>query len=390
MDKKRVVAIAILITFVMQVTNLGELSVTSVEMLSSQDNPIIPDCDQIRTNIVQNPSFEEVDTEGGPSDWDYHGSSWQDGNLAYTDRWANGSQSGIAMTHGNAYDDGYTSLYYQGNPGPYAYLEDNVSLSTYFQVSDLGISENGRARIRVGILGTSYPSYYLNYYVSYGSYTSYYNGTRNNYYLMNGTIGNWRHLSRNITSDFENALYFPALDSTFRVVSIYFSIVTKIGAGYSEILADTVILRNSTYSNFVVNGDFENPSCSYWDYYENEEYRISQSNLSTDGSYSANMSAGGETSSTGSGWLYNELDYPSSSAVLFNPGDLVLSFDWRYSDTGWEWDTAAYIRLTARNTTGTWYFNYHLGSGTDNPNAYNGSTSYHFVKDWNSRCLDYL
>ena len=367
--------------FIFFMIQLSTASTYSNENTGSSDTPSIGNKDYhiadgsspipLISNVIENPSFEEYNPNGGPSDWGYWGSAYQEPIAAYQDFTANGSYAGVLKGQGNILSDAYPELN-QYPSMPYAYIKDNVSLDFFWYVSsnpDLDIYS--RCTVRVQMATESWSYYDLYYDLSYNYFSSRTNDSDDGFYDMNSTIQEWHKFSRNITDDYEKIPEFGSIDPTLRVYQIELVANSpSIATGLLEIVFDDFTLRNSTFDGFLVNGDFEQGNENAWGKDSASQSYISSTNDKTDGEYAVNMTTKitHPDSYSSLSLYYGVPDYPEGYYAE-ESGSCVLDFDWKYNDYHLAGSSQeVYLTIRARNQTyGYPYFSFicYLGQGND-------------------------
>jgi len=191
------------------------------------------------------------------------------------------------------------------------------------------------------------------------------------------------HFNRNVTKDFEEAIgpITPNLDINY----MSFQITSPENpTGFCELIIDDISFTNGTAYDYMNNGDFETGNGNYWSSYSNgPSSALITNNDSTVGTTSLNL-----TTSTAGYYgnsyincernLYSGWDYFPKGPVVNQPEDVIISFDWKYSDTtNGGTNQEAYFSITGQNTTFSFEIRYYLGEHDDIlPNSNSTSSSY--------------
>ncbi|MHA1929826.1 MAG: Ig-like domain-containing protein [Candidatus Thorarchaeota archaeon] len=342
------------------------------------------------TNVISNPSFEEVESNGVPNDWSWGCSTYKEINASYTDDTNSGSYSarirglGTTQISSDAYLRRYTTSQ------PYPYLDQGIELDMYWKVvSNPDISDYAQCYFTFRIYDGS-SNYYMNYYVSYNQFFNPSNSSNTANFLMNNTMGDWHNFNHNITADYEEA-FAPVTPTTrfYRMDYHATSIVSP--TGMTELLVDDISLTNYTSYEFLSqNGNFEAGDESYWSYTGRDSPGyIYSSTDSTDGQFSLNLTTQSvHDGSYGYAYVSRYFSYPQGYYAGSN-SHLQIEFDWKYSDvSGGGTDQEAYFQIYQYNdTSGSWrWLRWHLGRDKDsNPQSNSTNNIYFNASQFGSR-----
>ncbi|MHA1171412.1 MAG: hypothetical protein ACTSQ3_04975, partial [Candidatus Heimdallarchaeota archaeon] len=235
------------------------------------------------------------------------------------------------------------------------------------------------------------------------------NGSQQGYYDLRAPLYTWTHVTRNVTDDLVQAVsLLPDLSTAY--VRYFYMIVSSPNnpTGDTILLMDDVSFTNSTNFNyFADNGDFEDGDSNPWydegsgpgTVYLTEDDKTqgnSAMNMTAYSQYSFTRSYAYADKDMISGWFTMPKGYP-----VYQPGDLTISFDWKYSDmaNGLGQQTA-YFYISAQNETFSVNYRYYLGDEHDVVPYSNYTTasyaSYYFAAEglgtrdvWNELTFDY-
>ncbi|MHA1906507.1 MAG: hypothetical protein ACW98Y_04370, partial [Candidatus Thorarchaeota archaeon] len=376
MHRKHALSVLFIVLFVIQVAAIAApITMNSVvsDKSDSASSSIAPTDtvqivaaggeDPLITNIVDNPSFEETDFAGGPSNWGYWGSSDGSVNISYQDDFFSSSHSAQIRARGYQWtSQSYIYQYLYNNPDT-PHLTEGLDLDMYWKgVSVPDLVNQGPLYLRLEFYdGATYRNIY--YLLIYGTSYSASNSSNTCYFLVNGTTGVWNQLIRDIDFDFSD--YFGALGSYYLRYFYVYAQSPTLSTGTVELLIDDISVTNSTADEFIENGDFE--GSANWNYPNQAAGYVTTTDVySTDGSKSANLTAANNEYAT---YSYASLEdwynyprgfYPSG------PGEYVLEFDWMYTDTtngGSSQQSSFYIYF--ENESQGYSISYRLGRGDD-------------------------
>jgi len=220
-------------------------------------------------------------------------------------------------------------------------------------------------------------------------------------YDLRGSLNTWTNVVRNLTEDFEQV--FAGLDlSQSYVRHIYFSLTSPVNpTGDTIFLFDDVSLTNDTSFEYLsLNGD-----SGYWSDYNSgpgsvyvteDDYTQGQRamNITSYSPYSYSDSYVYAEKDIMTGWNGMAKGYPIEQL-----GDLVFSFDWKYSDTPGIGKQRSYFYTFLENGSYDLTLSFFLGTENDVVPSSNSSGSsyanYYFKADgfgtrntWHSFQLD--
>lgn len=382
MNAKHVLALSILAVLMFQ--NLMFMSPSAVVPTLTQSEPMLltenmyapanpGEGDSPVMNVVQNGGFEEGNPQNAPAEWSYYGSEDVTGDKVYSENVANGTHAGFMRARGTP---AWLSQAYlrPGLAAPWPYLSQGISLGFFWNVlSNTGRAQNGRAYLMIELRNES-QYYCLYYYFSFQDSWNPSNSSGGGNYMISDELEAWHSFSRNITSDFDSILQAPPVSPTWRISSMYFYAYAPWGPWRTELVIDTFVLQNRTSYLYGVNGNFESEGGEGWDTSSSDGASIQLSGQHTEGSKSVNMScpSGRESVSCyASMYLY----LPSFQGYYATaPRELVVSFDYMYSDTSDRGGSFAYLYIRLSNQSNNWYACWFLGEDSDH-NTYSNNTN---------------
>jgi hypothetical protein len=322
-----------------------------IEQITEEPVPQEP----LRMNVAPNPSFEDWDTNNRrPEEWSVDATAHVYTNSTYTGMIKHGSYAGFQVVMGSNTSWGYgflrnvpeTSTYY-----PYLRYGVSVSLDWYV-VMNPDLSLYGLTAVQVQFRNST-DVRTLYYYLSHRP-APYSNDTWTGYILMNHSISSWHTFDRNMTEDFL-AVWGPTAYSDTHYVYDFQLRVSSPPQATNNIIAvfDDVSMYNDTYSDWILNGDFESGFGSPWNTYATNLGYCDQASDSTDGSYSLNMSLAATNPAQGYVRV-NKYYSPYNSFFVFGPETNTISWDWKYSDTAGA-GISQYSSLRFQFYNGTYY-----------------------------------
>ncbi|MGY5881915.1 MAG: Ig-like domain-containing protein, partial [Candidatus Thorarchaeota archaeon] len=318
----------------------------------------------LRMNVVPNPSFEDWDApNSGPDDWDTRSSGYTYGDPTYTGSIKHGNYAGFVESQAGTNMPASSPLIAQPDTTQFPYLRHGLSLSLdWYTIANPNLIDGARLFVMLWTRNTTGNYRTMNYYLSIrsGSYT---NSSDTCNYILNDTIGSWHTFDRNITEDYIAAFGLSDFSNTTYITDFYFYASTPTGStDLMQAVVDDVSMYNSSYSGWIVNGDFEMGTDSDWTVYCNSLTTISQSTDFTDDSHSLNMSIIG----IGGGYTRLERYYQYwERFVALEPESNILSWDWKYSDTdGAGLNQWSYLRISFGNAS-IYDLNIYMGRGND-------------------------
>jgi len=343
------------------------------EQLTAEPVPQEP----LRLNVIPNPSFEDWDSVyHWPVRWYAQTSAHQHGDTAYTEEFSHGAYAGYVESMGG--DVSYGNAYIYTRPMTQALIKPGISLSFNWNalaVPDLSIqSEVYLYLITRDGLGHDYFFYY---YLS-SARTSFTNTSSYARINMNDTINQWNNFDRNITEDFIDVFGAGALTTAHYIDYLWFYVSSPSGAtDIARAAFDDVVLYNSTYTDWLVNGDFEMGNGYRWTTYNSASGYVSQSTDSTADTYSINVTVPEVTQGSGYARCYRSFSATGTYHAI-NPGMNVIEIDWKYSDNiAAGISQYAYVRFAYYNGSTEYYVHYYFGHGSDTVTSSNSTGNYY-------------
>ena len=342
--------------------------------------------DSLKENIIPDQGFAEEDSAGGPEYFYYGGTTYAISNSSYQDNVHSGSYSGYLANKGTLQSTGYAYNYRS-----FASILLNYSVTLDFWYNPYGnpdILAGGEIYAYVQCYtGSTWPTLY--YYFSRDSPLST-NGT-NGFYDMRSGLSSWLHFDRNITRDYEEAI--GPVTPTTMIQGVYFYARSPSGSptGYTELIIDDVSLTNDTGYEFLQNGDFEFGNGNYWYTYSNgpSSSEITYNDF-TEGNSALNITAKSYFDDSTSYCytrrnIYVGSNYYYKSFQAVQPEDVMINFDWKYSDVENGGDSQyAYFRIFAQNSTLTYNLYFYLGHDSDNYVNTNSTSSGQIIRYYNA------
>ena len=345
--------------------------------------------ENIKSNVLSDPGFEEDDGNGGPSEFSGYGTSSIIIDSAYTTEVYAGSYGAYMSVEGTPQHNAYaTNDRYLTNIPQRSYMNQLIDLDFWYNCkANPDIGTTGQVYVYFQIM-SDIGNIYMYYYLSAQNFPGG-NDTYNAYFDVRGSLDSWININRNFTQDFIAA--FPTRVLTQSYIRIIYFVCASVAnpTGAIVLLFDEVSITNGTNFNYIAdNGDFEDGDSYPWDtqrsdpgsvYVTNDDYsRGSQSMNIT--AYSPTASAYCDASADYgfyAGWQSVPKGYFAQQ-----PGDLVFEFDWKYSDTlaGEEF---AFFYITFGNDTYSGAIFYFLGDNTDDiPSGYVNQTQPSYVNNF--------
>ena len=323
--------------------------VHSTETLSISDlrvtSPSPPDgMEIVKDNYFVDPGFEDDDGSGGPVEFDIEGTSEIHVEPAYQTEVINGSYSAFVSTQGNSFTAPYIYCSRNFNFAPYAYFDQKLQMDFWYNCkSNPEILSGAQIYLRFQIFSIGIGNIYMFYYLSSNSFPfpASNDSTYYGYYDLRGSLDTLYHFDRNITHDFVSV--FPSYSPSGAYLrEIYFSTSTIIGAsGPTQILFDDVNITNAAAYNFVSdNGDFEDGDRDPWFYMHTETGSADFSTTDySEGTRSFNLTAASSDIES-----FCEIQMDNDHYLSWRNGgpkgfyaqqlgDLVISFDWKYTES---------------------------------------------------------
>ncbi|MHA1930557.1 MAG: hypothetical protein ACTSV2_18440, partial [Candidatus Thorarchaeota archaeon] len=335
-----------------------------IEQIADEPVPQEP----LKMNVVPNPSFETWITDDKfPEDWTVSATGHANSSLAYTGSPKHGNYAGFAAAMGS--NASAASTYIRNDLDDsvtYPFLKYGVSLSFDWNViANPDLQQWGLVYLQVEVQNFTGSSNSMYYYLSHlpGSWG---NDTSNAYFLLNDTIGSWHTFDRNITTDFLAAFGSSPISDTHYVNRIRLYVFSPGQAtGLVQVVCDDASMYNSSFSSWILNGDFEVGTGANWLTYQKSNMAyVGKTTDSTDGTYSLNMSIPTKVIARGSAQV-SKYFLQSTSFFAFGPGMNTISWDWKYSDVTGEGNSQySFMELNFYNGT-NYFMELYMGRGTD-------------------------
>lgn len=347
------------------------------EMVDIWETNAVGGEEYLKSNIIPDGGFYEENSNGGPTEFYYGGSAYSTINSSYQDVVHGGSYSAYMGAKG-------TSQFSESAPNNQGIasgtrLNESISVDFWYNpYTNPDFNEGGEIYSYIRFY-TGTTNVYIYYYFSRFSPIS--PNSTYGYYDMRGSLSSWFHFSRNVTEDYEEAIGPVTPDIEIRTV--YFRSHSPYEAtGFTELIIDDVSVTNNTAYEYFQNGDFESGDGSYWSNYDQgpASATITQSDY-TEGTSALDLQAAayydtGSSSvycerTTTVGWSY----FPKSYQAI-QPGDVMINFDWKYSDTfNGGSNQYAQFYIMGNNGSFSYYFYYYLGQETDTVTSSNYTAS---------------
>ncbi|NHJ85449.1 MAG: hypothetical protein FK734_08290, partial [Asgard group archaeon] len=314
--------------------------------------------ENIQSNFLEDPSFEEDDGEGGPSEFSAWGTANVEINSAYQDETyvgAYGSYNSVEGTEQvSMFATNEYSLYYLPVR---SYMNQLINFNfAYNCKQNPDIASNARFYISLQIM-SDIGNIYLLYYLSSSSFP----GSNSTYYayydLRGAAFDTWTSVSRNLTKDFIEG--FPARNyqiSYVRAITFYLNSPSKPTGPIISLIDEVSLLNGSSFNFMADNGDFEDGDGFRWTNYETDPgYVYLSDSDSTLDTHSLNITAesdsvGSYSEGTADLALYDSWNTMPKGLFASQSGDVSIGFDWKYSRTGLG-EFYSYISLAFYNAT---------------------------------------
>ncbi|HUT79801.1 MAG TPA: hypothetical protein VMZ29_01255 [Candidatus Bathyarchaeia archaeon] len=362
----------------------------SVQSLQAIVNPItetysataVGGTEKILSNVFYGGDCEEEKPNGEPVGFYGYGSGNNYANHSYQDEVHAGNYGAILSSRGSAqyYASHYSSWYFTNYISELGYLDQDINMDLWVNAkANPDFTSGAEIYLRVRFL-TDLGNYYINYYLSRVSGLPF-NSTTSAFFDLRDSLDTWRQIDRNITEDFESVFPTPTLSLSY--IYSFFLYTTSVSnpVGDTVLLFDDVEFTNSTGFNFIhQNGDFEEGNSHFW--YDTSSGAASV--YRTEDDFTQGTSAMNCTifqpKSNGYSYLYAEQDIYDGWQVMpkgwyaEQPGDLMINFDWKYSDTPLLGSQKASFYIYCSNSTYDTYFYFILGDENDNLASYSNYT----------------
>ncbi len=322
--------------------------------------------DLLKTNVIRNPSFEELSAEGQPLYFSAYGTEYSLYNSTYQDIVHNGAYSGYIEGHASSMANAYPSIrqYFSDSD---SFINESLTANLYYYIKDPGaLDKNSMFQIYFETTNSSNVYFSFIYIVCYGSYSAS-NSTYTTYFMMNSSIGVWNLFSRNLTQDFYSVYSYLPFDSSRRITSIWLQTYAQIYSNeLNSMVIDDVSIQNGTGYELIENGDFESGTGSPWYGSYRSPAELTTSSDTADGNNAANITirSSGQYH-TGFANLYRVTYQPYLQIYPTSPYSAILEFDWKYKDIYNGGGQYAYVRVQFANSSGSVWLYYMLGSDLD-------------------------
>ena len=339
--------------------------------------------EKVKTNEFRDGGLETEYTYGRPGAFSAGGSGINHVNNSYQDEVHSGTYGGYLSSRGT-YQHGSTATsyrYFIYDPER-SYLDEKITLDFWYNAkANPDFTLGTQIYFHIQFI-SNVGNHYINYYLSRVSGLPV-NQTTTKHIDLRGPLDSWTNIVRNITLDFDQAFSTGAdLSLTYINYLFFYSTSVRDSTGDTILLYDDVSCTNETSYNYLsINGDFELGTSVYWHgsgsgpgsvYLTEDDY--------TQGNRAMNMTVniiGMDTSSYAyaerglySGWQSLPKGYTS-----LQPGDLIFSYDWKYSDVPGVGSQSAYYYISMQNETVSGAFYFFLGEESDDISGYSNYTS---------------
>lgn len=362
----------------------------------------------IKANYLTNPSFEEDNGENEPNYYECGSYTNRVVDSAYQIEVHSGTYGSYISVEGTEQSASYTNNERQTDIIPEEpIINQKIYLDFWYNCkSNPDLTSGGQVILEFQII-TDIGYNYLDYYLSSDYFPSI-NQTTQGFIDVRGSLNSWININRNITKDFVDI--FPTRDiSVSSVQRLQFQCYSpEDSSGPVELLVDDVSLTNETSFNFFSdNGDFEDGDSYPWSTRNDKAgFAYLTANDSTEGSKSLNLTAQtlSASAATSSAYMNRNFyqDWVSVPKGLFakQSEDLMIEFDWKYTDTKTTDEENAYFYFTAANETFSFNAYYYFGDSSDTivdlMNSSYATYAYYFMEaenfsirnNWNHFSLD--
>ncbi|MHA1126575.1 MAG: hypothetical protein ACTSO7_11750 [Candidatus Heimdallarchaeota archaeon] len=362
----------------------------------------------IKTNVFEDGDLDHADSNGEPEGFYGWANGYTIGNFSYQDEVHAGSYGGYLMARGSEqfWADISTSRYFL-YISERSYLDQDINMNFWYNAkSNPDIAQGANIRIYLR-LSTNLGNYYMYYYLSQQSGLPG-NQTNQAYYDVRGPTNSWINLDRNVTDDFIQAMgILPDLSLSY----IRYMYITATSpddpTGDTVLLIDDVSFTNGTgFNYFDNNGDFEDGDEFPW--YNSGTgpgyITVTQADT-TQGTGAMNMTTYNPYAFASSYCyadkdIYDDWDNVPSGFIGYQPGDMTIEFDWKYTDQPGLGRQRTQFYLQARNETFSSTIHFYLGDENDevSQSNYTASTYAHwYIKapdfgvrnTWNHFSIDF-
>ena len=333
----------------------------------------------LRTNVIRNPSFEELDSDGRPQNYNSYGTAFQNASAQYDAQVHSGTYAGYVEGYATTMGSSFAYLSQNFNPGD-VLINESLILDMYFYIKDANTLDQGSAFLIYFETTNSTNDYiYFYYVIGYGTYSQM-NASGSVYFMMNHTIHTWHQFTRNLTADFYKSYTYLSADTSRYLVSIRVSVFIPIDVSVlSSLVVDDISIQNKTADELVVNGGFETGIFPWYRYQRSPAWMDMTSDC-TDGDRALNISV----ISNGRG------DYGYANVYIYNYGTSTqwypaeaysarVEFDWKYHDIYNGGGQIALFYVQLQNETGYYYLYYILGADL-NQSSFSNQTNAIYLK----------
>lgn len=382
-----VVAILLVVLVAYPLLGFPTLNLASDERASGQPFEPVANVDMATTNpgsaeplivnVMPNPSFEDW-AGNKPNGYDAASSTgYASFDYAYSGPGVTGNYAGLVESQGSQHRSGDGHAY-QMLPST-ALIKPGISLSlSWNALANPDMASGGYVYVHVSTqdgVGNYLNLYYV---VSHGVW-SYGNGSNDVYFLLNGSLNQWNSFDRNITEDFLDAYGSDSLSDTQYIQYLWLRTYSPPNAmSVIQCVFDNVDLTNGTYSDWILNGDFETGTGIHWFHQNYSLGYVGQSTDSTDGTFSLNLSVPTDQGGYGNAYVSKYFDFPGGYFGSAQ-GQTIFEFDWKYNDAlGVGMYQYSNIRLTMRNSSGSYWLYLYFGAANNMTYDTNTTSSYSF------------
>ncbi len=334
--------------------------------------------------MFEDGGLEEDGVYGEPTAFYPSGSGYNHANHSYQDEVHSGSYGAYVSSRGTEqWGSQISDSKWFLNIPERSYLDEKITLDFWYNAKANPDHALGAEIYFYIVFETDVGNHYLYYYLSRVS------GMPTNYPYqvhidIRGSLNTWTNVVRNITKDFEDSFSNSADLSISNIRQMYFYCTSvRSSVGDTILLFDNVKCTNDTGFDYLfnVNGDFEDGNSNEWSDYDTGPGSVYITDDDyTQGSSAMNMTAGtphdySESYARAEKEIYDGWQISPKGYYSNQPGDLVFSFDWKYSDLAGLGTQYAYFYIHSANETdsGTNYFI--LGDENDDMTSFWNYTS---------------
>ncbi|MHA1367549.1 MAG: hypothetical protein ACTSP5_14205, partial [Candidatus Heimdallarchaeota archaeon] len=386
MNKKRIFTILLVTILVVQFTIaqtnqssaiFNDLIIKNTSGNSPSMTIITPDAppgmEVIKSNIFYNGGFETNESNGAPSNIWASGSGFAEIDCAYQADVYAGTYGAYMNARGTLQSYAYAYVYRSltSYMSERAYLDEDIELDFFLNVTS---NPDAYGQIILTLyFTTNLGSYYMYYYLAANSLGGG-NTTNYGYIDVRTPINTWTQLTRNVTHDLLQSVTTspdPSL-SYLREIQIYCSSPNN-PSGDVNLLFDEFSITNGTAFNYMIdNGDFEDGDGSTWGVSESGPGSVLRTTADkTQGNSAMNLTARSTTANSyANARAYRDVYYNTYTIrkgyPVYQPGDVEISFDWKYSDPGTGLGShEAYFYFDVWNETDRVRIYYYFGNEND-------------------------